>query len=321
MSLVRLATALLLLVSTCLAQKSEGPWLFAGFKNNGEDGVYYAVSEDGWHWNLVNDGKPVIATTEHGELMRDPFLQRVPGGGFRMVWTWSWRKPTAIGYSESKDLLKWTPHRQLDVMANEPDALNVWAPTLYWNEEKRHWLIFWSSTIPGRFPAEQNDKNGLNHRIYATTTRDFRRFTPAKIFFDPGYNVIDAVLLPSDGSRARGSYRLVFKDERTDPLMKHIQIASSRSMEGPWTEISEPFTETWSEGPAGFALDHGWLLYYDHYRSPGQHYGAVFSRDLEHWRDVHEMIDFPAGMRHGSFLKITPKELKLLENLHTGSAQ
>lgn len=318
MAPVRFAAALLLLfTSACLAQ--SGPWLFAGFKNNGQDGVYYAVSEDGWNWSLLNGGKPVVRPTQAGELMRDPFLQRDPDGGFRMVWTWSWRKPLVAGYSQSKDLLHWAPHRQLEVMANEPDALNVWAPTLYWNESKRHWLLFWSSTIPGRYPKEQDDKNGLNHRIYSTTTRDFKRFTPAKLFFDPGYDVIDAVLLPSDGSKARGSYRLVFKDERTDPLQKHILMASGASLEGPWTEVSEPFTETWSEGPAGFAFDRGWLIYYDHYRSPGQHYGAVFSRDLEHWRDVQGMISFPEGLRHGSFLKITRKELDRLKAYQEGA--
>lgn len=316
-----LATALLLFATSCLAQSSEGPWLFAGFKNNGQNGVYFAISEDGWHWKLINDGRPVIAPAQTNELMRDPFLQRAPNGGFRMVWTWSWRQPAVAGYSESKDLLHWTPHRQLEVMANEPTALNVWAPALYWDEAKRHWLIFWSSTIPGRFPQSQYDKNGLNHRIYATTTRDFRTFTPAALFFDPGYNVIDATLLPSDGSKANGSYRLVFKDERKEPEGKHIRMASGASMEGPWSDVTPAFTEPGSEGPAGFAMDHGWVVYYDHYQSPGQHYGSTFSRDLEHWREGKDLMEFPAGLRHGSFLKITRKELARLQAYHDGGVQ
>jgi len=321
MAFVRLATALLLFATSCLAQSSEGPWLFAGFKNNGQNGVYFAVSEDGWHWKLINDGRPVVAPAQAGELMRDPFLQRAPNGGFRMVWTWAWRQPAVAGYSESKDLLHWTPHRQLEVIANEPTALNVWAPALYWDEAKRHWLVFWSSTIPGRFPQSQYDKNGLNHRIYATTTRDFRTFTPAKLFFDPGYNVIDATLLPSDGSKANGNYRLVFKDERQQPEGKHIRMASGASMEGPWNDVTEAFTEPGSEGPAGFAIDHGWVVYYDHYQSPGQHYGSTFSRDLQHWRDGKDMMEFPTGLRHGSFLKITRKELVRLQAYRDGGVQ
>jgi hypothetical protein len=54
------------------------PWLFAGFKRDSKDGVYYAISLDGYHWKLANGGKPVVPPTDPAELMRDPFLQRAP---------------------------------------------------------------------------------------------------------------------------------------------------------------------------------------------------------------------------------------------------
>ena len=47
--------------------------------------------------------------------------------GSARVWTWSWRSPTVIGHFTSTDLLHWTPHDQLNVLANEPTALNAWA--------------------------------------------------------------------------------------------------------------------------------------------------------------------------------------------------
>ena len=131
----------------------KGPWVFAGFKGNSEDGVYFAVSTDGYKWRLVNEGKPVLPPEVKGELMRDPFLQRGPDGKFAMVWTWGWRDHT-IGYAASADLLHWGLQRQLAVMANEPGALNVWAPAMYWEAKEKRWLIFWSSTIPGRFPGD-----------------------------------------------------------------------------------------------------------------------------------------------------------------------
>ena len=130
----------------------DTPWLFAGFKGNSEDGVYYALSLNGFDWTLANGGRPVIHETESGELMRDPFLQRAPDGSVRMVWTWAWRSPTVLGYASSHDLIHWTKHQQLPVIANEPTALNVWAPALYYDQTRKNWLIFWSSTIPGRFP-------------------------------------------------------------------------------------------------------------------------------------------------------------------------
>jgi hypothetical protein len=316
----RLLASLLLIASTlCSAQAApqprphDGPWVFAGFKANSEDGVFYALSRDGFHWHLANHGKPIVAPTEKGELMRDPFLQRAPDGSFRMVWTWSWRLPAVLGFSSSADLLHWSPHRQLPVLANEPTALNAWAPALFWEPAHHRWLIFWSSTIPGRVPGPPTQTNGLDHRIFATYTADFDHFTPAKVFFDPGYSVIDATFL------AGRPHTLIFKDERETPLQKHLQTAAAPSLDGPFSAPSAPFTETWSEGPASIAVDGGTLVYYDHYRPP-QHYGAVFSPTLTttgnpSWKDVTSQIDFPSGLRHGSFLQLTEAEYQRLENL------
>jgi hypothetical protein len=298
---------------------ANSPWLFAGFKRDSKDGVYYAISLDGYHWQLANGGTPVVPPTEPGELMRDPFLQRAPDGTFRMVWTWVWYSPHVIGYSASKDLLTWTPHRQLAVMANQTSVANVWAPALYYEPAQHRWLIFWASTIPGRSPGDDSGgyantpagKVGLNHRIYSTTTADFETFTPAKLFFDPGYSVIDATILPP--SSPGKPFTLIFKDERKNPLEKHLLTAIGPTFEGPWINISQPISETWSEGaaiiPVAATGDQpaGYLAYYDHY-SQGQHYDAIYSPDLLHWTDALSKIDFPAGMRHGSFVQITQAE-------------
>jgi hypothetical protein len=292
---------------------ANSPWVFAGFKGNSEDGVYFALSLDGYHWTLANAGKPVVKQTEPGELMRDPFLQRAPDGSFAMVWTWSWHNGT-IGLSTSDDLLSWTPHRQLPVMANEPKAVNTWAPALYWDKSNRHWLIFWSSTIPGRFPGDDaGDAQGgqaLNHRIYATTTRDFKKLTPAKVFFDPGYSVIDATLIHAPELKGQ-PWHLIFKDERKTPLEKHLLTATAPEIDGPWSHISKPISETWSEGAAMIRVPGGFLAYYDHYTKP-QHYGALFSTDLITWSDALGKINFPAGLRHGSFLQVTREEYERL---------
>ena len=297
---------------------SNSPWLFAGFKRDSKDGVYFAISLDGYHWKLANDGKPVVAPTNPAELMRDPFIQRAPDGSFRMVWTWAWYDPQMIGYSESKDLLTWAPHRQIAVMAGQPGARNVWAPALYYEPAQQRWLIFWSSTIPGRFPGDDSGDNGLNHRIYSTTTTDFKTFAPAKVLFDPGYSVIDATELPP--TTPGKPFTLIFKDERKTPLEKHLLTATGPTAEGPWSNISAPISEPWSEGAAIIPvsaiadLPAGYLAYYDHY-SQGQHYGAIFSTDLVHWSDALTKIDFPAGMRHGSFVQITQAEYDRLAAL------
>jgi hypothetical protein len=289
------------------------PWAFAGFKGNGEDGVYMALSLDGYHWTLANGGKPVVKPTETGELMRDPFLQRTPDDGFTMVWTWAWRGST-IGYSTSDDLLKWTAHQQLPVMATQPKALNTWAPALYWDNGFHRWLIFWSSTIPGKFPGDDSGDGGLNHRIWSTTTRDFKKFATAKVYFDPGYSVIDATMFTTTSDIKGPKYHLIFKDERKTPLEKHLLTASGSDIEGPWGNISQPISDTWSEGAAAIAVPGGFLAYYDHYTAP-QHYGALFSTDFKFWTDATAKISFPAGLRHGSFLQISREEYEGLAKL------
>jgi len=316
-----LALFLALTLPAAIAQQpaptptSNSPWLFAGFKGNGQDGVYYAISPDGYHWTIANQDRPVFHQTQPNELMRDPFLQRGPDGTFHLVWTWSWRSPTVIGHSTSTDLLHWTPHQQLNVLANEPAALNAWAPALYYEADHKRWLIFWSSTIPGRFPGDDSGANNLNHRIFYTTTPDFQTLAPAKVFFDPGYSVIDATLVHTGSN-----YHLIFKDERQTPLKKVLQIASGPTMEGPWSNITPPISEPWSEGaaiiPVAATTDSpaGYLAYYDHYRDP-QHYGALFSTDLKTWTDATSRITFPAKLRHGSFLRITQAEYNQINAL------
>lgn len=312
------------LASAAQTQRSPAsPWLFAGFKADSKAGVYFATSLDGYHWALVNGGEPMVKPTEPGELMRDPFIQRAPDGSFRMVWTWSWNKPLVIGFSESRDLVTWTKHRELPVMANEPDALNVWAPALCWEPSQKRWLIFWASTIPGRFLGDDAGDNGLNHRIYWTTTKEFEHFTPARVFFNPGYSVIDATILPPTAKG--GKFTMIFKDERKTPLKKVLMTATAPSIEGPWTNILGPISPAWNEGaaiiPVGAEDGHpaGYLAYYDHYRPP-QHYGALFSPDLVQWSDAAAEITFPAAMRHGSFVRISRAEYDRLQALTPAKA-
>ena len=304
------------------APAPNSPWLFVGFKGNAEDGVYYALSLDGYHWTIANQDRPIFHQTppsefspnlssppKQNELMRDPFIQRGPDGTFHMLWTWSWRSPTVIGHSTSTDLLHWTPHQQLNVLANEPAALNAWAPALYYEPDQKRWLIFWSSTIPGRFPGDNSGDSGLNHRIFYTTTTDFINLAPSKLFFDPGYSVIDATLIQTGSN-----YHLIFKDERATPLKKILQIAEGPTMEGPWSNITPPISDHWSEGAAIIHVKDGYLAYYDHYHDP-QRYGALFSTDLKTWTDATDRIAFPKKLRHGSFLRITQAEYDLINNL------
>jgi beta-xylosidase len=286
-------------------------YLFTSFRGNGEDGLHLALSNDGYKWSTLNQDrsflKPVVGK---GRLMRDPCIAQAPDGIFHMVWTTGWTDQT-IGYAWSKDLIEWRDQREIPVMTHEPTARNSWAPELFYDESKRTWLIFWATTIPGRFAqTDQTGNNGYNHRMYYVSTRDFKTFGPTRLFFDPGFNVIDATII-----KAGKRFYLIFKDERQNPVKKNLRVAIADSAEGPYGQISEPFTRDWVEGPSAIKIGDDWLVYYDQYRD--RRYGAMKSRDLKSWQDISKDLSFPADHRHGSVLRISAPIAKKLSELAT----
>jgi beta-xylosidase len=210
-----------------------------------------------------------------------------------------------FGHASSKDLIHWSAQRAIPVMENDPEAKNVWAPELFYDEKQSQWLIFWATTIPGRFPETENSGDN-NHRIYFVATKDFTNFTPTKLFYDGGFNVIDATLLP-----VRGKFCLVVKDETRNPVKKHLRLASGDSAQGPFGKAGPPITGDWVEGPSAIQLGNEYYIYFDHYTRP-QYYGAVKSTDGEHWQDISAQVSFPRGARHGTVLRVPESAVREL---------
>jgi beta-xylosidase len=236
------------------------------------------------------------------KIMRDPCLAQGPDGVFRLVWTsgWTTEKDKVIGYAESKDLVHWSEQRALPLMENEAKTRNLWAPEILYDRGKERWLIFWSSTIPGRYAdTDKTGDDGYNHRFYCATTPDFRELSGSALFYDPGFNAIDATLL-----QVGKEFYLFFKDERRQPLKKNLRYAIAAQPTGPFGPASEPFTGDWVEGPSAIKIKDEYLVYFDHYGTP-QYYGATRSKDLKHWEDCSKELSFPAGQRHGTVLRIT----------------
>jgi len=284
---------------------SETALLFTYFTGNGEDGLHLAWSEDGLQWSALNGGKSCLTpTVGKDRLMRDPSIVQGPDGTFHMVWTSSW-SDRIIGYAHSKDLIEWSPQRAIPVMVHEPEARNSWAPELFLDRASKEYWIIWSTTIPGRFPGTAgSSESNYNHRMYSTSTRDFASFTPTKLFFDPGYNVIDGFLV-----RHEDQYLLFYKDERKFPeAKKEILLATSEHLTGPWNVPTTPISpRNWVEGPSVVQIDGDWLVYFDAYTR--HRYEAVRSRDLTTWTDITEHISFPKGARHGTVFEVSRKVL------------
>lgn len=313
MKLFRLLLVGLVGLAGVTALSASDWYLFTSFRGNGETGVFLALSPDGRTWTPLNNNRPWIKPEAPGMLMRDPWLQQGPDGLWHMIWTWGWTrgendKTLKIGYAESRDLIHWSPQRAIPVMPGEPTARNAWAPEAVYDAARKEWIVFWASTIPGRFPAsDASGDDGYNHRIYAMTTKDWKSFSAPRLFFDPGYNCIDATIA-RDGSR----WILIFKDERKDPLVKRLKYAVANSPAGPWREISEPFTPSWNEGPSAVQIGADWWIYFDHYVKPA-HYAAVRTRDWKSFEDMSGQVTFPADHRHGTVVRIPEATAKALQ--------
>ena len=304
----QLAVGITLAIAS-FASRAADAYVFAYFTGNGEDGLHFAGSADGYKWDKLGGGRSFLAPrVGNSKLMRDPCIVRGPDGTYHMVWTSGWNENN-IGYASSKDLVNWSPQQQVPVMAHEPGSLNAWAPEIVYDDKRGEFLIFWASTIPGRFPAtDGSSEDKYNHRMYYTTTRDFVTYAPTRLYYDPGFSVIDASFL-----RANGKNYLMVKDETRNPRKKHLRIAPAPDLRGPFGELGAPITPPglWVEGPTALQIGGDVILYYDAYTT--KHYGAMRSRDLVHWEDVTAKMRFPdegtaQRLRHGTVIAV-PVEL------------
>jgi beta-xylosidase len=291
---------LLLVLFAALPVHAQKAWLFAYFKEPGNQGIYLALSRDGYHFTPLNHGQPWVKPEKPGEIMRDVFLTRGPDHKFHMVWTWEWHG-NSLGYAESDDLLHWSAQKEVPIMQDYLNTRNVWAPEIYWDTKRQKWLIIWSSSMNG---------SDAGNRIYSSLTHDFTTFSQPEIFFDPGYVVIDATIF-----HWQKKYYLVFKDQTPDPLRYQVRFAVGSTLEGPWNDIHPPITESWSEGPSVIHVGDKFIVYYDHYRAPAR-YEAVQTTDWKHWEAINERISLPDHCKHGSFLEITADEANRLKAWH-----
>ena len=144
--------------------------------------------------------------------------------------------------------------------------------------------------------------------MYYVTTKDFEIFSETRIFYDKGFNVIDATLV-----KAGPEYLMFIKDETNKPFIpqKNIRIAKSNFAEGPYSGPSGPITgDYWAEGPTVIKIGENWHLYFDKYRLGN--YGLLVTMDLTTWIDKSDRLEYPDGLRHGTVFKVSEKILNKL---------
>ncbi|NGY64743.1 family 43 glycosylhydrolase [Lentzea sp. NEAU-D13] len=298
---------------------------------NGEQ--IYAAASNGNNpisFTELNNGQPILKSSL-GELgVRDPFILRSPEGDkFYLLatdlkinggngWDAAQRHGSrSIMIWESTDLANWSRQRSVEV--SPPTAGNTWAPEAFWDAKRGTYVVYWASKL-----FAENDPNHTgdtyNRMMYATT-RDFVTFSPAKVWIDPGYSVIDSTIIED-----KGTYYRYTKDERnntsTTPCSKFITAEKSTDLLNPkYDFVAECIGKATStspglsagEGPTGFKsnTENKWYLFIDEFGGRG--YVPFETTDLASGKwTMSTGAKLPASPRHGTVLPVTQAELNRL---------
>ncbi|MFD4635690.1 immunoglobulin-like domain-containing protein [Lentzea sp. NPDC058436] len=293
----------------------------------------YAAASNGNNpldFSEVNNGRPILRSGL-GELgVRDPFVLRSPDGDrFYLLATdlkinggrgWDAAQRTgsrSIMVWESTDLRTWS--RQRGVQVSPPTAGNTWAPEAFWDARRGTYVVYWASKLYAESDPGHTGTS-YNRMMYATT-RDFVTFSPAKVWIDPGYSVIDSTVIEHDGT-----YYRYTKDERNNssssPCSKYITAEKSADLLAPAYDFvaecigkATPTSPGLSagEGPTGFKsnTEDRWYLFIDEYGGRG--YVPFETTDLASGRwTMSTGARLPASPRHGTVLPVTRAELNRL---------
>ena len=279
-------------------------YMFTSFHEPADEGLRFLYSEDGIHWDSI--AGTWLAPTLGDSIMRDPSIVVGPDSTFHLVWTIAWKGDTGFGYSSSKDLVNWSEQRRIPAMDSVASTQNLWAPELFYDDVKGQYMVVYASCVPdaGFDVGIEEEKN--NHRLYYVTTKDFTTFSDPKLFYEPGFSCIDATLV----KRGPEDYVMVVKDN-TRPN-RNIKVAFAKDAEGPYTAASEPFTESFTEGPSVAKVGDEYYIYYVTDRM--FIYSAHKTSDIKTFTDVTDSISVPSGHKHGTIFR-APRSVveKLIE--------
>lgn len=301
-----------------------------------DEQIYFAVSEDGYNYMDLNNGKPVLESDIGEKGVRDPYIIRsVEGDKFYLLATdlsiyyrggWGRANATVTGSHnliiwESEDLVNWSEPRAVCVAS--PDAGCAWAPEAIYNEKTGEYVIYFAESLLN------NGRVAGNMCIYAVTTKDFVNFSDAECYIEsPGRDIIDTTMIKADD----GYYYRASKDGANDDATGSIRLDRSDDIFGEWETVTSlgnlgfdrDMTNRTLEGPELFKYNEkDWVdgkltygLYTDRYIE-GTGYLPLITTDLsdadnsyDSWKLVPETnYTFDTlKKRHGTILSITRDE-------------
>lgn len=302
-------------------------YLFVHFREistpEGEQ-VRFALSLDGFNWESVNDGRPLMWAYYGDKGVRDFTIthSKIDGKYYILATDLSlaysmrkygrrafWGEVTRNGSRGlamwcSDDLVHWSEQKIVNVVTENFGCL--WAPDIIYDEKEGDYIVHYSAT------SKETDYGPK--AIYYSRTKDFVNFTaPELLYRNPEGEVIDSAIY-EDGGR----YYMFIKNH-CNP--NRVVLLAADSVTGPYERV-KAFDEAMEredverglyEAPTAVKLDDGrWCLFIDYYgvSGEGQGYVPFVCDDIStgDFRRADESFKFPYGFKHGTILKITKED-------------
>lgn len=299
-------------------------YLFVHFKERrtpeGEQ-VYFGLSRDGYTWETVNGGNPVLWSMIGEKGVRDCTVIRSDHGKFYIIATDlslsynmnrvyhnSWKNVQLYGSSnlmmwESEDLVHWSAQKELPVRKTGEGC--CWAPDIIQDKNTGEYIIHWSSP---------NKDRNMDMCIYYVRTRDFETFTEPEILYEKE----DSGVIDSCMAEEQGIYYLWVKSDR-NPC--GVIMLKSDCITGPFERV-RAFDREMSdleggsgayEAPTACRLEDGsYCLMLDYFgvQGKGQGYVPFLAKDIASgvFKRSDKEFRYPYGFKHGTILTITEDE-------------
>ena len=303
-------------------------YLFAHMYETGEH-TCYALSQNGQVWNDLLGSREVFSTAENTVTggMRDAYICRThTNKGFLLAGTdmtssLGWNSNHIMDLMYSPDLVHWTKNVKIDLESEDnlkalskvyPDMdadkmTAAWAPQIIYDRETGKYVLYYSVGFPDQ------------HRIfYQLMDEKLNILTEPRLYFDPGYDIIDADIVWNAVDK---QYVMLYKCEKTNGFDRATatKLVPEEGATGTtvWTVTPDFHVGENNQAIEGMSMwrpigDLRWRLAYINY-SGGYTYRIRYM-------DEHCLNVDPTGYtisgnlkpQHGSFVKLTQLEYDYL---------
>jgi len=307
----------------------EKAYLFAHYKNAEDElgeQVYFCVSKDGYNWESINNGNPVIECTKGEKGARDVSIVRTKNNHFIIVATdlcmakcfqdkydSKWQNIGRYGSPyismwNSKDLVNWS-EQTLISLGNDKFGC-YWGPEVIYDEERKSYVIYWASS---------HQSNGFAEKaLYYAKTLDFETFSEPTVF----YTKEDGSIVDPNIWKVGNSFYRVLKS-RANPFAVIMEKADSlfgsyHRVQG-FDECMKSIDGRNYEAPFIYQLSDGkWCMMLDYFGENREMKGYVpfIFENLDEGKFVEasEKFSFPYGFKHGNIIRISLEEYNTIKN-------